>query len=251
MAIKNTDFLKGIGGFGEGFIKTLQSERERKQKELEFNQKMSFEMRQMNLLDAYRQKALEQDQLQFGQKMQQDQSQFGVGMDFKNRSLLEDARQFDTGLQFKQQEANRDYELNKSRIGLGYSELAQRKKEVDLDKGQPTRSDVDQRQVEELFGKGQGYLDQYKGDNGLIENDVDYGKWKKDASATVGQLLEKVGVPINGDVANYIRSVIDPNDDPETRRKLLNEAINEVYKLGKITDEQKRALQIWKELGTR
>lgn len=59
MAIKNTDFLKGIGGFGEGFIKTLQYERERKQKEYEFNQKMAFETRQMNLLDAYRQKTLE------------------------------------------------------------------------------------------------------------------------------------------------------------------------------------------------
>jgi len=50
-----------IGGFGEGFLKTLQSERERKQKEQEFNQKMAFETRQMNLLDAYRQKQIEME----------------------------------------------------------------------------------------------------------------------------------------------------------------------------------------------
>jgi len=50
-----------IGGFGEGFLKTLQSERERKQKEQEFNQKMAFETRQMNLLDAYRQTQIEME----------------------------------------------------------------------------------------------------------------------------------------------------------------------------------------------
>lgn len=53
------DLINALGSFGEGFIKTLQSERERKLQEQQFNQKMAFEMRQMNLMDAYRQKHLE------------------------------------------------------------------------------------------------------------------------------------------------------------------------------------------------
>ena len=47
------DWIKGIAGFGEGFVKTLQSERERKQKELEFNQEMSYKTRQQNLMSTY------------------------------------------------------------------------------------------------------------------------------------------------------------------------------------------------------
>ena len=34
------NLLNALGSFGEGFISTLKSERERKQKELEFQQKM-------------------------------------------------------------------------------------------------------------------------------------------------------------------------------------------------------------------
>jgi len=46
-------FLKDLSSFGEGFVKTLQSERERKQKELEFNQEMSYKTRQQNLMSTY------------------------------------------------------------------------------------------------------------------------------------------------------------------------------------------------------
>ena len=53
------DLLNAVGSFGEGFIKTLQSERERKQKELEFNQEMSFRTRQQNLMSIYQQKQME------------------------------------------------------------------------------------------------------------------------------------------------------------------------------------------------
>lgn len=243
--------LNFLSGFGEGFLKTLQSERERKQKEQEFNQRMAFETRQMNLLDAYRNAQLQQDQSQFQTKLGQDQSQFDIGMDFKNRSLLEDARQFDLSQQFKQQEADRDYQIDKSELGLGYSNLAQRKKEFESSQSSSGRSEVDQRQVEKLFGEAQGYLDQFRGDKEIKDNSLEYGKWKKEASGNISQLLEKVGVPINGEVANILRSVLEEGDDPETKRKLLNEAINDYYKMGKITDEQKRALQLWKELGTR
>jgi hypothetical protein len=239
--------LSALGGFGEAFFKTIQSERERQDKLNQQQQEFSQRSREMNLLNAYRNKALEQDQAQFGQKLGQDQWQFDVDIDLKERDMANDMLMYNSGLDFKQQEADRDYELGKKQIGLGYSNLAQRQKEFELTKTQPSRSDVDQRQVEELFGKGQGYLDEFKSG---IDKDK-YGGWKQDASSTVSQLLEKVGVPINGDVANYIRSVIDPNDDEETRRKLLDEAINDVYSQGKITDEQKRALKIWKELGTR
>lgn len=53
------ELLSGLASFGEGFIKTLQAERERKRQEEEFNRKMAFETRQMNLLNLYRQKQLE------------------------------------------------------------------------------------------------------------------------------------------------------------------------------------------------
>lgn len=243
------NFLNAAGSFGEGFLSTLQSERDRKQKELEFQQRMDFENRQLRLLDIYRNNSLIQDQTQFQQKLGQDQSQFDTGMNFKEKELSEDIRQFDLGQKFKQSEADRDYEIDKGQIGLGYSNLAQRKKEFEYEKENKTqnRSEVDQRQIDELFGKAQGYLSENRA--GVEEEK--YSNWKLDANTTVGQLLERVGVPINGEVTNYLRSVLEDSDDPETKRNLLNEAINEVYSQGAITDEQKRALQLWKELGTR
>ena len=240
------NFLNAAGSFGEGFLKTIQSQREEETRQKEFQQKMGFEERQLKLLDIYRNNALAQDQSQFGAKLGQDQSQFNTGINFKEKSLSEDIRQFDLSFGLKQTESDRDYELGKKQIGLGYSKLRQ-----DESKVQPSRSEVDQRQVEELFGKTQGYLDQFKGDPELSKTQPDYGKWKQNASSDISQLLEKVGVPINGEVVNYIRGVVDPKDDSETKRKLLNEAINEIYSQKLITEEQKRALQIWKELGTR
>lgn len=250
MAIKNNDLVKGLGGFGEGFLKTLQYERERARRDQEFNQNMAFQVRQMNLLDTYRNASLQQDQSQFQQKLGQDQSQFSVGMDFKNKSLLEDMRQFDLSNKLKEQEVNRDYEMNKSRLSLGWSELGQRKDEFKAKQNEVEqyRSDVDQRQVEELFGKSKGLLDEIK--NAEFDKDK-YSGWKADASSNVSQLLEKLKIPINGDIVNKLRSVLEDSDDPEARRKYLNEAINELYSMGEITDEQKRALQLWKELGTR
>ena len=236
------NFLNAAGSFGEGFLKTIQSQREEETRQKEFRQKMGFEERQLKLLDIYRNNALAQDQSQFGAKLGQDQSQFNTGINFKEKSLLEDMRQFDLSFGLKQTESDRDYELGKKQIGLGYSKLRQ-----DESKVQPSRSEVDQRQVEELFGKTQGYLDESK--SGVSKDK--YSGWKQDASSSTAQLLEKVGVPINGEVVNYIRSVVDPKDDSETKRKLLNEAINEIYSKKLITEEQKRALQIWKELGTR
>ena len=44
-------FERDLGSFGEHFVKTLQSERERKQKELQFQQEMSYRTRQMNLMN--------------------------------------------------------------------------------------------------------------------------------------------------------------------------------------------------------
>ena len=52
MEVNMSDFGKFIGGFGESFLKTLQSERERMRKEQEFNQEMSFRTRQMNLMNS-------------------------------------------------------------------------------------------------------------------------------------------------------------------------------------------------------
>ena len=238
-----------VGGFGEMFFKTLQSERERQDKLNQQQQEFSQKSREMNLINAFRNAQLKQDQSQFQTKTEQDQLQFGLGMDFKNKSLLEDARQFDTGLEFKQQEADRDFQIDKSQIGLGYSNLAQRKKEFEFSKmkADGDRSEVDQRDVEKLFGDASALLDENKSGVGSDK----YSKWKSDASGVTTQLLEKLKIPINGEVVNTLRGVLDDNDDSETKRSLLNEAINEYYKMGKITDEQKRALQLWKELGTR
>ena len=61
------EFWEGVGGFGEGFVKTLQSERERKRKEDQFNQDMAYRTRQQNLLMNIRQKefdyGVQQDRL--------------------------------------------------------------------------------------------------------------------------------------------------------------------------------------------
>lgn len=239
------DFLNAAGSFGEAFFKTLQSEQERQDKLKQQQQEFAQKTREMNLLNAYRNKALSLDQSQFETKIGQDQSQFEKTFGLNQDKLLEDQRQFDLGLGFKQSEADRNYNLDKSKLGLGYAELNLKKKALENTPKQ--RSEVDQRQVEELFGKVSGYLD--KGKSGVSEDK--YPEWKQGSSENVSQLLEKVGVPINGDVTNYIRSVIDPEDNPETKRKLLNEAINSLYSEQKITEEQKRALQLWKELGTR
>ena len=46
-----SDLGKFIGGFGEGFVKTLESERKRKKEEDQFNQDMAFKYRQQNLMN--------------------------------------------------------------------------------------------------------------------------------------------------------------------------------------------------------
>ena len=48
------DLLNAADSFGEGFLSTLQSEREKKQKEQEFQQKMGLEMRQQKFTNIYR-----------------------------------------------------------------------------------------------------------------------------------------------------------------------------------------------------
>jgi len=70
------DFWKGVAGFGEGFLTTLQSERDRKRNELEFNQKMGLEDRQMRLMDKVRQ----QDFLlrQQNQAMDKEKTEFDI-----------------------------------------------------------------------------------------------------------------------------------------------------------------------------
>ena len=54
------DVAAGIGGFGEGFVKTLQAERKRKDEEKQFNQEMSYKTRQQDLMSTYYQ-ALEKN----------------------------------------------------------------------------------------------------------------------------------------------------------------------------------------------
>ena len=50
------DVVAGIGSFGEGFIKTLQAERKRKDEEKQFNQEMSYKIRQQKMMsDIYTQ----------------------------------------------------------------------------------------------------------------------------------------------------------------------------------------------------
>ena len=50
------DVAAGIGGFGEGFVKTLQAERKRKDEEKQFNQEMSYKIRQQKMMsDIYTQ----------------------------------------------------------------------------------------------------------------------------------------------------------------------------------------------------
>jgi len=92
MAIKNNDFLKAVGGFGEGFIKTLQSERERKQKEIEFNQEMSYKTRQQNLMNqVYLRDDIRQQQ---NADMDREKTEFDIRSGYNEMPLMPNAPLF-------------------------------------------------------------------------------------------------------------------------------------------------------------
>lgn len=66
-----SDVGKFIGGFGESFVKTLQTERERAQRQQQFNQEMAFKTRQMNLMNSIYQQRQDLDVKQFEYKRDQ------------------------------------------------------------------------------------------------------------------------------------------------------------------------------------
>lgn len=70
------NIVQGIAGFGEGFLETLASERERKQKELEFQQKMGLETRQMELLNNIN--LMQEKRLQRSEGREQDIQEYNI-----------------------------------------------------------------------------------------------------------------------------------------------------------------------------
>ena len=73
------DLINAVGSFGEGFLTTLQSERDRKRNELEFNQRMGLEDRRMRLIDKVRQQDFLYNQQQ--DKLQAEKDYTNLGSD--------------------------------------------------------------------------------------------------------------------------------------------------------------------------
>jgi len=79
-----SDLGKFIGGFGEGFVKTLESERKRKKEEDQFNQDMAFKYRQQNLMNIHYQQ--QEKRLQESEAREKDLQELGIRSQYQEIS---------------------------------------------------------------------------------------------------------------------------------------------------------------------
>ena len=82
--IKMSDLGKFIGGFGEQFVKTLESERKRKKEENEFNQDMAYKYRQQNLMmNIYQQ---QEDRMRESESREKEMQELGIRSQYQEIS---------------------------------------------------------------------------------------------------------------------------------------------------------------------
>ena len=79
-----SDFGKFIGGFGESFVKTLESDRKRRKEENEFNQQMAYKYRQQNLMNIHYQE--QEKRLQESEAREKDLQELGVRSQYQEIS---------------------------------------------------------------------------------------------------------------------------------------------------------------------
>jgi len=105
--------------FDEYFMSAFQFQQEINEKKAQRIQDINFKMRELSLLDDYRQQVLAQDESQFGrthqlagEKLTESTRQFDTGLAFDEKKLTEDTRQFDLMLPIRQQNADSDAQAN-------------------------------------------------------------------------------------------------------------------------------------------
>ena len=276
--------LSSIQQSGDNFLKVIENERDRKLRRDEFNRELAFRNRQLNFLDNYRQGILADQETQ--EKRRQSEQEFGQQLDIAtligqgftetttsrlNERTGEQQRapgSIEVGEQFflppipqPGQTATKDprvgadgfvYRWDESQGEYIKTNLKAPEKisdsEVSKDK---VRNVSDQTRIDKLFGNVQANLNELQTLEGKSATDELKFKAKSNAQGNISELLEKVGLPINGEIVTKIRSALQDEDDPETRRKILNEAIFDEDFRDKLTQEQIRVLKLWIEVGTR
>ncbi len=276
--------------FDEALLSAFHLAQQRKQEENQFKQKMAFEMRQLNLLDAFRQKDYDLRNKGF----LADQINAGRDLEGKRLKAQDDYTPFNTLQDVPENIRNNAFSgseypslLGGDKFYVPNSEIPKQEKPT-VQKGARLIPKYGG-QVEESFeidpvtGKEivTGYGNFYKPDkatdgssgtkttdpevskfiqtaselltNFKNKNYTKYEDWKAEASGVTSGLLNKAGLNKNSAILNKIRMVANDDDPPEVKRQLFNEAFqdDELKKEFKLTPEQEEAIRYWIELDTR
>lgn len=220
--------------FGETILAVLQKERDRKQEQEKLAQSMAFENRQLDLMNVFRNKQLEQDQSQFDaslgfkqQSLQQDEEQFESKKGLDLLKLDEDTRQFDESLKFKKDQLSKE-------LGLGYARLNKE------DKPSPYGdTPLDFTKINNMIWK-----DYYK----LPDEDSKL-TWREKAGEEVTGLLKTTG--IGQSVVDEIWNIaqIEDKDTPKIKREKLKNVISQLN--GQLNNSQIQTLYRMAEVRTR
>jgi len=132
--------------FDEYFLNAFQFQQEMDEKRNQRVQDITFKMRELSLLDDYRQQVLAQDESQFGrthqlagekhklegEKLTESTRQFDTGLAFDEKKLTEDTRQFNEELAFDEKELAEDIALGEKRVGVDYARINESGRQFDL-----------------------------------------------------------------------------------------------------------------------
>lgn len=224
--------------FDEAFINAFQFSQQMNQKRQEQVQDIKFKMRELSLLDDYRNKALGQDQEQFQakqefdtQKLTEDIRQFEVGNKYKYDALNQDKEQFGMKLKFDEDKFTFDKEKFGKGLALDWANLNWDKTKFSI-----ARSDAQTGYKEkELSQKGIESLNYLKNpketSGGILGIGSDYSEAKQNIDNAISGLAAEL---MSSDAQNYFLNL---KGDKWKNPLELSKKISEDIRSGKISDK--------------
>ena len=246
--------------FAKYFVSAYQNRLAREQEEENLAKKLGFEERQMSLLDSYRQAQAKLDQDRLKETIRHNQTIEGIrDVPKPVEKLIKSGFDKATGKQFDAYGYDENtitdikYREPIKPSGSGSNNTPDEGKIYDA--GDLGKLDKYAKALKEIQGADSGFLGM-----GSREVDINFGdkttpynyqQLKSESQAELTTKMQKLNVPMNGKVANFIRSFFNDGDTAEDKRKIMDLAIQEAKKNFNLNDQQETILRYWKEIGTR
>ncbi len=274
--------IESLLKFSDNFTSVVEAWKNRNQQESQFSQKLDFQNRQLSLREAFRRDELDET-ISYHKVLSdyydsQDENQ-DLNRDVniqrgKNQLMINDMFPVDEntpegtstfeayGETWVNPAVESPEPIEQSRFVPGaFGTQVEQKFTVDEAGNETIRnyetviypSEVrdDDNSFDTYYNTGVSYLSELRSLNQQeAGGSIQYNEAKQKATLNSYQALDAVG--ISKDILEGLRMTIEgiPPEESKEREKILNEAINKLNREYDLTEEQLKALKLWKDVGT-